>query len=187
METLLIAALVVVAAAGLYVALTFSKRTRQSTAPLIDAALSDLHDQLRATSDDLRGQLRAIAEDLHRERDEQRLDGRKIQGRLDHADSRISSMSTQFLAELAVIKRHGEETSAQQDRLGTDLRRLAAQLSGEPERPQAAVPGRLYVERFQFSVTRAASPSRAGDEVAIVADAVSPRCRLTHCVISATR
>ena len=31
METLLIAALIVVAAAGLYVALTFSKRTRQST------------------------------------------------------------------------------------------------------------------------------------------------------------
>jgi hypothetical protein len=60
--------------------------------------------------------------------------------RLDHADSRISGMSSQFLAELAVIKRHGEQTSARQDRLGTDLPRLAAQLSGEPEPSQAAVP-----------------------------------------------
>jgi hypothetical protein len=170
METLLIAALVVVAAAGLYVALTFNKRTRKSTAPLIDAALSDLHDQLRATSDDLRRQLQAITEDLHRDQHEQRLEGRKIQGRLDHADSRITSMSSQFLAELAVIKRHGEQTSAQQGRLGMDVRRLAAQLSGEPEPPQAAVPGRLYVERLRFSVTGAAVPSRTGGEVAIVAE-----------------
>jgi hypothetical protein len=170
METVLIAALVVVAAAGLYVALTFNRRTRQSTAPLIDAALSDLHDQLRATSDELRRQLQAITEDLHRDRDEQRLEGRKIQGRLDHADSRITSMSSQFLAELAVIKRHGEQASAQQGRLGTDVRRLAAQLSGEPEPAQGAVPGRLYVERLRFSVTGAPAPSRTSGEVAIVAE-----------------
>ena len=170
METVLIAALVVVAAAGLYVALTFNRRTRQSTAPLIDAALSDLHDQLRATSAELRRQLQAITEDLHRDRDEQRLEGRKIQGRLDHADSRITSMSSQFLAELAAIRRHGERASAQQGRLGTDMRRLAAQLSGEPEPPQGAVPGRLYVERLRFSVTGAPAPSRPGGEVAIVAE-----------------
>jgi hypothetical protein len=170
METVLIAALVVVAAAGLYVALTFNRRTRQSTAPLIDAALSDLHDQLRATSDELRRQLQAITEDLHRDRDEQRLEGRKIQGRLDHADSRITSMSSQFLAELAVIRRHGEQASAQQGRLDTDVRRLAAQLSGEPEPAQGAVPGRLYVERFRFSVTGAPAPSRTGGAVAIVAE-----------------
>jgi hypothetical protein len=140
MEIVLIAALIVVAAAGLYVALTFNKRSRQTAAPLVDAAVSEIRDQLRATSDELRGQLRAITEELRRDREEHRLDERKIQGRLDYADSRISNMSAQFLAELAAIKHRGEQVGAQQDQLSGNLQLLAAQAGGEL--PSSAVPGR---------------------------------------------
>ena len=175
MEYVLIAAIVVVAATGLYVALTFNKRTRQTTAPLIDEAVTALREQLRVTADDLRRQLRAITEDLHRDRDEQRLDGRKIQGRLDHADSRMASTTHQFLAELDAIKRRGEQLAAQQVQLSGSLRRLAQHVGAEPE-PQAAVPGRLYVARLQFALTRAPAqslPDRALPDRALPADRVA--------------
>jgi hypothetical protein len=105
MEIVLTVAIAVVAAAGLYVAATFNRRTRQSTAPLIEAAVGDISAQIKVTADDLRRQLQAITDDLHQDREQQRLDGRKIHGRLDHADSRISSMANQVLAELDAIKR----------------------------------------------------------------------------------
>ena len=135
MEIVLIVAIAVVAATGLYVAATFNKRTRQSTAPLIEAAVSDISAQISVTADDLRRQLRAITDDLHQEREQQRLDGRKIQGRLDHADSRISSMTNQVLAELDAIKRRGEQIVTRQDQLSGDLQQLAARLAGEPDSP----------------------------------------------------
>jgi len=134
MEIVLIVAIAVVAAAGLYVAATFNKRTRQSTAPLIEAAVSDISAQISVTADDLRRQLRAITDDLHQEREQQRLDGRKIQGRLDHADSRISSMANQVLAELDAIKRRGEQIGTRQDQLSGDLQQLATRLTGDPDR-----------------------------------------------------
>ncbi len=135
MEIVLIVAVAVVAAAGLYVAATFNKRTRQSAAPLIEAAVSDISAQLRVTADDLRRQLRAISDDLHQDRDQQRLDGRKIQGRLDHADSRISSMANQVLAELDAIKRRGEQIGTRQAQLSGDLQQLTARLAREPDSP----------------------------------------------------
>jgi len=134
MEIVLIVAIAVVAAAGLYVAATFNKRTRQSTAPLIEAAVSDISAQISVTADDLRRQLRAITDDLHQEREQQRLDGRKIQGRLDHADSRISSMANQVLAELDAIKRRGEQIGTRQDQLSGDLQQLVTRLTGDPDR-----------------------------------------------------
>ena len=152
MDYVLIAAGVVVAAAALYVALTFSRRTRQTTAPLIDEAVSALREQLRVTSEDLRRQLRAIADDLRQGRDEQRLDDRKIQGRLDQADSQIINLSRRMQAELDVIKRHGEQLETKAGELGGSLRQLAAHVGVEPEQ---AAPGRLYAERLQFSITPA--------------------------------
>ena len=133
MEIVLIVAIAVVAAAGLYVAATFDKRTRQTTAPLIEAAVSDISAQLRVTADDLRRQLRAITDDLQQDREQQRLDGRKIQGRLDHADSRISSMASQVLAELDALKRRGEQIGTRQDQLSGDLRQLATRLTKDPD------------------------------------------------------
>jgi len=135
MEIVLIVAIAVVAATGLYVAVTFNKRTRQTAAPLIEAAVSDISAQLRVTADDLRRQLQAISDDLLHDRDQQRLDGRKIQGRLDHADSRISSMTNQVLAELDAIKRRGEQIVTRQDQLTGELQQLAARLAGEPDSP----------------------------------------------------
>jgi methylthioribose-1-phosphate isomerase len=132
MEIVLTVAIAVVAAAGLYVAATFSKRTRQTTAPLLEAAVSDISAQMRATADDLRRQLQAITDDLHHDREQQKLDGRKILGRLDHADSRISSMANQVLAELDAIKRRGEQIGTRQDQLSGDLQQLATRRTGDP-------------------------------------------------------
>jgi len=133
MEIVLTVAIAVVAAAGLYVAATFAKRTRQTTAPLIEAAISDISAQITGAADDLRRQLRAITDDLHHDREQQRLDGRKIQGRLDHVDSRISSMANEVLAELDAIKRRGEQIGTRQDQLGGDLQQLATKLTRDPD------------------------------------------------------
>ena len=143
MEILLIAAIAVVAVAALYVAATFDLRARQSTAPLLEEAVRKMSDQLRATEESMRRQLRALADDLQRDREQQRLDGRKIQGRLDHADSRVASVANQFLADLDAIKRRTDQAVAQQDRLAAGLRYLdqrAARLSealGHPTAPTA--------------------------------------------------
>jgi hypothetical protein len=163
MEIVLVVAIVAVAATGLYVAATFNKRTRQTTAPVIDNAVRDIFEHIRATGDDLRRQLQLIADDLHQEREQQRLDGRKIQTRLDQADSQISNLANRFLTEFDASRRRDEQIGAQQDQLSGDLRQLAARLGREREslpasagRP-AAAPGRLYAERLQFSTVRLAS------------------------------
>jgi hypothetical protein len=124
MEILLIAAIAVVAVAALYVAATFDLRARQSTAPLLEEAVRKMSDQLRAAEESMRRQLRALADDLQRDREQQRLDGRKIQGRLDHADSRVVSVANQFLADLDAIKRRTDQAVAQQDQLAAGLRYL---------------------------------------------------------------
>jgi chromosome segregation ATPase len=108
-EILLAVATLVVAAAVLYVTLTLSQRIRRSTAPLIE----DLAGQLEATSAELRRQLQAVVGELHQDREQLRLDGRKIQGRLDHADSRLTTVASQLQSELDAIRRLGEQ-------LGTD-------------------------------------------------------------------
>jgi hypothetical protein len=163
MEIVLVVAIVAVAATGLYVAATFNKRTRQTTAPVIDNAVRDIFEHIRATGDDLRRQLQLIADDLHQEKEQQRLDGRKIQTRLDQADSQISNLANRFLTEFDAIKRRDEQIAARQDQLSGDLRQLAARLGRERESPPvsagrpAAAPGRLYAERLQFSTIRLAS------------------------------
>ena len=181
MEILLIAAIAVVAVAALYVAATFDLRARQSTAPLIEEAVRKISDQLRATEESMRRQLQALADDLQRDREQQRLDGRKIQGRLDHADSRIASVANQFLADLDAIKRRTDQTGAQQDQFTAGLRQLGqrvARLSealGHPAGPAAdpgsagpapAVPGPLYAERIRFSLARQA-PAEAGVRIQV--------------------
>jgi hypothetical protein len=163
MEIVLVVAIVAVAATGLYVAATFNERTRQTTAPVIENAVRDIFEHIRATADDLRRQLQLIADDLHQEQEQQRLDGRKIQTRLDQADSQISNLANRFLTEFDASRRRDEQIGAQQDQLSGDLRQLAARLGREREslpasagRP-AAAPGRLYAERLQFSTVRFAS------------------------------
>jgi hypothetical protein len=182
MDILLIVATLAVAAAGLYVAATFNRRTRQHTAPLIDGAVKEISGRVDETAAELRRQLKAMAGELQRDRDQIRLDGRKIQGRLDHADSRITSIANQLMAELETVRRLAE-------RLGADLRELdhtVTQLGGSPLRSEraaertvvdmplaplaapptappaappagpatAVVPGRLYAERLRFALVR---------------------------------
>ena len=159
MEIVLIAAMVVVAAAALYVALTFSRRTRQTTAPLIDEAVSALREQLTG---ELGGP--AAPAPRHRRRTAPG-PGRATAGRTGSpgpARSRRQpdpSMSRRLLAELDVIKRHGEQIGDQAGELTGNLQRLAAHARRGARAARAAVPGRLYVERLQFSVIRAPVPA----------------------------
>ena len=111
MDIVLAVATLVVAAAVLYVTVTLGQRIRRATAPLID----DLAGQLEATSAELRRQLQAIVTELRQDRDQLQLDGRKIQGRLDHADSRLTTLANQLLSELDAIKRLTEQLAARQD------------------------------------------------------------------------
>jgi hypothetical protein len=171
MELLLVVATLAVGVAVLYVTATLRTRTRQNTAPLIDGATRQLAGQIEATSAELRRQLQQIADELQRDQEDSRLEERKIQGRLDHADSRITSMASQFMAELDTIRRLGEQIGARQDQLGGDLRQLdhqVAQLteatmvfspSGHTAEEAAAggtpvVPSRFYAERLRFSTVR---------------------------------
>jgi hypothetical protein len=110
-EILLAVATLVVAAAVLYVTLTLSQRIRRATAPLIE----DLAGQLEATSAELARQLEAIVSELHQDREQLRLDGRKIQGRLDHADSRLTTIANQLQSELDAIRRLSEQLGTQGD------------------------------------------------------------------------
>src|SRR5580693_1869446 len=139
MQTLLVAAMLIVGVAVLYVAATLSLRTRQNTAPLIDGAVKKMAGEIEATAGELRGQLQAIVAELRRDREQARLEERKIQGRLDHADRQIVNMSEQFLAELAALRRLGEQVAARQDQFGDDLRQRDLQ-AGDAEVPQPARP-----------------------------------------------
>ena len=168
MGIVLIVAVLLVAAAVLYIAVTLTTRTRQSTAPLIDDAFKGVSGQLDTAVQDLR---RQIADGIEQDREQLALDGRKIQGRLDHADSRASSMASQVLAELDTLRRLVEHIGARQDQLGADLGKLDHQVArlGEslartarppaiPAAPAKAaaggpaiIPGQLYAERLRFS------------------------------------
>jgi uncharacterized phage infection (PIP) family protein YhgE len=110
-DILLAVATLVVAAAVLYVTLTLSQRIRRATAPLID----DLVGQLEATSTELQGQLQAVVSELRQDREQLGLDGRKIQGRLDHADSRLTTIASQLQSELDAIRRLSEQLGTQGD------------------------------------------------------------------------
>ncbi|MFZ0188187.1 MAG: hypothetical protein WAL72_14725 [Streptosporangiaceae bacterium] len=111
MDILLAVATLVVAAAVLYVTLTLSQRIRRATAPLID----DLAGQLEATSTELRRQLEAVVTELRQDREQLRLDGRRVEGRLDHADSRLTTVSNQLQSELDAIRRLSEQLGTQGD------------------------------------------------------------------------
>jgi hypothetical protein len=135
MDILLIVATLVVAAAGLYVAVTFNRRTRANFTPMIDAAVKDVTEQIDTIAEDLRGRLRVMADDLQRDRDQARLDARKVQGRLDHADSRMTTVASQLSIELEAVRRLVEQVGARQD-LPERQAETDAGISGAPVPPQ---------------------------------------------------
>ena len=176
MEIVLIVAALVVAAAVLYMTVTLSTRTRQSTAPLIDDAYKGVAGQVDTATQDLK---RQIHDELQKDREQQRLDGREVQGRLDHLDSQASGMANQVMAELATIGRLVEQLGARQDQMRADLGKLdhrvarldesvarASQRQAVPAGPgttpaggPAIVPGQLYAERVRFFVAGVQLPS----------------------------
>jgi hypothetical protein len=139
MDIVLIVATLVVAVVGLYVAVTFGRRTRQNFAPLIDSAVKEVSERVEAIAEDLRGRIRVIADELQRDRDQTRLDARKTQGRLDHADSRTTSISSQLETELDTIRRLVEAVGARQEQLLAGPRPGAAETTApNPALPQQA-------------------------------------------------
>ena len=129
MEILLVATTLAVGVAVLYVTATLRTRIRQNTAPLIDGAVKDITGQLETTVGELKRQLQLMSDELQRDREDTRLEERKIQGRLDHADSRLSSLGSQLMVELETIRRLGEHLGARQDQLSGDLRQLDHQVA----------------------------------------------------------
>ena len=83
MEIVLTVAIVAVAAAALYVTATFNKRARQTTAPLIEDAVSRISERIQAAEDDLRRQLEVITDDLHQDLAQQRMSDKRTQDQLD--------------------------------------------------------------------------------------------------------
>src|SRR6516164_9873531 len=176
MEIVLIVAVLVVAAAVLYMTVTLTTRTRQSTAPLIDDAYKGVAGQVDTATQDLK---RQIADEMQKDREQQRLEGREVQGRLDHLDRQASGLANQVMAELATIGRLVEQLGARQDQFGADLGKLdhriarlgesvtrASQPQTVPAGPGATpaggpaiVPGQLYAERLQFSVAGVQLPA----------------------------
>jgi uncharacterized protein YoxC/uncharacterized protein (DUF736 family) len=129
MEILLVVTTLAVGVAVLYVTATLRTRTRQNTAPLIDGAVKDISGQLQTTTGELKRQLQLMADDLQRDRADARLEERKIQGRLDHADSRLSSLASQLMVELETIRRLSEHIGVRQDQLSGDLQQLDHQVA----------------------------------------------------------
>jgi hypothetical protein len=140
MEIVLTVAIVAVAAAALYVTATFNKRARQTTAPLIEDAVSRISERIQAAEDDLRRQLGVITDDLHQDLAQQRMNDQKTQDLLDQADRRNSNMTGRFLAELDAIKRRSEQIGERQDQMSGNLQQLAARLGGEPASPWTSDP-----------------------------------------------
>ena len=129
MEILLVVTTLAVGVAVLYVTATLRTRTRQNTAPLIDGAVKDISGQLETTTGELKRQLQLMADELQRDREDTRLEERKIQGRLDHADSRLSSLASQLMVELETIRRLSEHIGVRQDQLSGDLQQLDHQVA----------------------------------------------------------
>ena len=129
MQILLVVTTLAVGVAVLYVTATLRTRTRQNTAPLIEGAVKNISGQLVATTAELKQKLQLMADELQRDREDTRLEVRKIQGRLDHADSRLSSVASQLMVELERLRRLGEDIGAHQDQLSEDLRQLDHQVA----------------------------------------------------------
>lgn len=151
MEILLLVAIIAVGASALYVAITFNKRTRRNSAPLIDNAVKGISDkieasgrEIEASGRDLRRQLQVITDELQQEKELINQDRSKTQERFDHADMRISSIANQFSAELDTIKRQGGQIGTRQDQFSGDLRQFdhyVAQLGESLARLSAQVEG----------------------------------------------
>ncbi len=130
MEIVLAAATLVVAACVLYVTVTLGPRTRRYTEPMIDGVAG----QLTGTAAELRGQLQAIVGEVRQDRDQIRLDERKTQGRLDHADSRMTTVANQLLTEIDAVRRLVEQLDQRVAQL------TASQSDGPHEDPTAPRP-----------------------------------------------
>jgi uncharacterized coiled-coil protein SlyX len=92
MEIVLTVAIVAVAAAALYVTATFNKRAKETTAPLIEDAVSRINERIQAAEDDLRRQLEVITDDLHQDLAQQRMNDRKTQDQLDQVSRNLRQL-----------------------------------------------------------------------------------------------
>jgi hypothetical protein len=133
MEILLLVVIVAVGASALYVALTFDRRTRQSSAPLIDDAVEKISKQIGVTGEglqrqisskideDLKDQLQEVRKELARSRELVELESGKIRARLGQMTTGIAD---QFTVELKTIEGLGEQVKARLGELDRNLQQL---------------------------------------------------------------
>jgi hypothetical protein len=165
MEILLLVVIMAVAASGLYVAANFNKRTKQNTAPLIDGAVKSIAERIDAAAEGLRQQLQVITNELRQNRELKTRDRSEVHGRLDQADSRISSISSQLLAALEKIERLGGQIDTRQGDLSRDLLRLdhrVAQLGESLAQQSARI---IEIHRYPQSQETLAESSREIDSL----------------------
>jgi hypothetical protein len=145
MEIVLLVAIIAVAGSGLYVAATFNKRTKQNTAPLVEAATEDVSKQIEESGKILRQELHRIAEQLQQERNQIMQEINGIHERLDYTDRRILNITGQFSAVLDAINSTGTQIGTWQEQFSRDLyRRLdhhVAQLGGSLAELRAQMDG----------------------------------------------
>jgi hypothetical protein len=167
MEILLLVVIVAVAASALYVAATFNERTKQNTAPLIDSAVKGVAERIEVTAEGLMQQLQMLIDELQQDRELATRDRSEIQGRLDRADSRISSTSSQLLAALETFEGLGNRIDTRQGDLSKDLLELdrrVAQLGESLARQSARI---IEIHRYPQSQEKQAASSPEMDSLVL--------------------
>jgi archaellum component FlaC len=144
MEILLLIAIIVVGASGLYVALTFNTRTRQNFAPLMDDAATNIGQQIDA----VRQQTQTIADELQEERKqvtglearsgELRQQMQLVTGELRQERQQVSRLE----ADSGELRQQMEAIAAELRRNGELVRRLET-ASGELRQHIQAITGEL--------------------------------------------
>jgi hypothetical protein len=148
MEILLLIAVIAAAAASLYVAANFNKRSQQNFAPLMDDASENIGKQIAAARGELEQQMTAIIKELRGNREllrnleattgelreqvraygDERRDGRVLLRHLEAADVELRQQMQSITGEVRqnseIIKRFGEQVGTRQNQLEGDLTQL---------------------------------------------------------------
>ena len=148
MEILLLIAVITAAAAALYVAANFNKRSRQNIIPLMDDASKKIGKQIAADRGELEQQMTAITKELRENREllrnlqattgqlrdqvrahgDEREGGRELLRRLEGADGELrqqmQSVTAEVMQNSELIKRIDERVGTRQNQLDEVLAKL---------------------------------------------------------------
>jgi hypothetical protein len=122
MEILLLLVIVIVAAAGLFVAVTFNKRTRENFTPLMESTEKIIVDELADTGNKLLVQLQAISGELQQNKDV----ARRLQAASTEAGQQMQTVTDEL--------RRNREAVRQLQAASAELGQQMHQVTGELQR-----------------------------------------------------